>query len=423
MIFRGLLRKPLFFCLVLLVCIVSPAMGSTAHAAVYDWQKGATFYPKSTEDYGSKKFRASVDKLDRLGATYVGLLVPYYQENTSSVVFERGWNTPSDKALAKGIGYIHDRGLKVFLIIHVDCKSQEWRADIAPYDRSLWFKNYGSLLHRYAEIGQKHSVELYSLGTELYSMTSNAVDASNDLHWTKLISEVRQRYHGKLTYGANHSTPSEKFEVNFWPLLDYIGVSAYYPLTESGATPQERLHNSWEKIRQEHIEPLTKYNKPIIFTELGYRSVSNSSHMPYAYDTQDQVDVIEQAQNYEAVFKYWDAYDYVAGWHVWAWEIDPEDGGFSDGKFTPQNKPAENILRKWYSQRRPVQSAAKSMPSDCTINNYYLGHLFKHNKAVYLPHMIAQDTWQSRIVTSHENNNIQVKLATVISTEYGRAGR
>lgn len=390
---RGLFLRPFIFCLVLALLTLTPLFGAGADAAVYDWQKGGSFYPKSADDYGTKNFRQSVDNLDEIGATHVGLLVPYYQADARSVSMERGWNTPSDKALVSGIRYAHNRGLKVFLVIHVDCKSQEWRAELDPYDRKLWFKNYGTILNRYADIGNKHGVELYSLGTELYSMASIEVDADNDAQWKKLIAQVRQRYHGKLTYGANHSTPTEKFEVNFWPLLDYIGISAYYPLTESGATHQERLHNSWAKVNQEHIQPLTKYGKPILFTELGYGSVENSSHMPYAFDTAKRVDVAEQARNYQAVFEYWDAYDYIAGWHVWAWEVDPKDGGLQDGKFTPQDKPAEDVLRAWYGKRRPMmQPVAYVAPLSCRVTNPRLSFIFKDKKTVAVPYMLAQDS-------------------------------
>lgn len=410
---RGLFLKPFIFCLVIVLLTLSPFMGVRADAAVFDWQKGGSFYPKSPEDYGSKNYKESVDNLDDVGANYVGLLVPYYQTDAQSVTMERGWNTPTDKALVKGIKYAHERGLKVFLVIHVDCKSQEWRAVLDPYDRNLWFKNYGALLNKYAEIGDKYGVELYSLGTELYNMASVEVDADNDTQWKKLIGQVRKRYHGKLTYGANHSTPTEKFEVNFWPLLDYIGVSAYYPLTEPGATPEERLHNSWEKVNQEHIKPLTKYGKPILFTELGYGSVENSSHMPYAFDTTKQVDVDEQARNYKAVFEYWDNYDYIAGWHVWAWEIDPKDGGIKDGKFTPQHKPAENVLRSWYHKRRPLQPVAFVAPLNCQVIEPRLSYLFKDKKVVAAPYMIAQDTAPLQVAMQYDTQAVPMKLTAV----------
>ncbi len=48
-----------------------------------------------------------------------------------------------------------------------------------------------------------------------------------DARWRRLISEVRERYTGRLTYAANF----DQYElVTFWDDLDVIGVNAYFPL-------------------------------------------------------------------------------------------------------------------------------------------------------------------------------------------------
>jgi hypothetical protein len=36
----------------------------------------------------------------------------------------------------------------------------------------------------------------------------------------------------------------------------------------------------------------------------------------------------------------------------WQWSPDPNDGGPDDTGYTPHGKPAEQILRSWYSRLR-----------------------------------------------------------------------
>ena len=57
---------------------------------------------------------------------------------------------------------------------------------------------------------------------------------------------------------------------------------------------------------------------------------------------------------YEGFFKSWYGHPNLGGFMVWEWT--PEDGGEDDKGYTPENKPAEKVLREWLA--KPWKSAA-----------------------------------------------------------------
>ncbi|HEX9007949.1 MAG TPA: hypothetical protein VF837_01690, partial [Patescibacteria group bacterium] len=331
-----------------------------AYAAVSNWQKGATIMPQSSTDYSSFSFKQSLANLASIHAGYVTLIVPWYQSNLYSVDFHTGWNTPTDASLIDAIKSAHTLGLKVNLKIHAESDTGEWRAHINPSDRNTWFTNYGNILNHYAVLAQNNGVEEYTIGAELYDMTSPNVNSTNTDHWRSLIAAVRKLYSGSLTYSAQHTTPTEEIEIQFWDALDTIGLAAYFPLATYTANPTlDQLTSSWNDWNNSIIAPLSaKWSKPVVFTEVGYRSVSGANIEPAAYWRQGSVDLNQQSLDYQALFQYWDAQPFMTGLQLWDWSSNPGAGGSNDSNFTPQNKPAQTLISQWYAG-----SAAAPSPS------------------------------------------------------------
>ncbi|MDE1925095.1 MAG: hypothetical protein KGH79_02860 [Patescibacteria group bacterium] len=321
-----------------------------ASASVSNWQKGASFYPSSTTDFSSGNFQQSVKKFKADGGTQVNLIIPYYQSNTGSTDISPGYNTPTDAALIAGIQFTHAQGLQVQISIYLDSYTQEWRALINPSDRNSWYNNYGNVLVHYGQLAQSNNVELYMLGAELINMASSAANPDNTERWIAMIHKVRSVYSGKLTYDANRGGQdwaSELPNIQFWNLLDYIGVSAYYNLTGDGSVAS--LKAGWQNVNNYDINPIVqKWNKPVIFTEVGYRSVSGAHNQPWDSWDSGPYDAQEQVNDYTALFQYWDAYSYVQGVDWWWWSPDPNYGGNGNTDYTPQNKPAEQVLAQWF---------------------------------------------------------------------------
>ncbi len=339
--------------IVLSVIISSYAAGiPVASAAVVDWQKGANINPAWSGDFGTESFRQSLDQLVGTHANAVSLIIPYYQSDVSSTDLAPGWNTPTDDSLIAGIEAAHSRGLAVMLNVHVETKDHGWRANIDPTNRDEWFANYGAVLRHYAFLGAQNQVEALCIGTEMIKLTSPEINASNTQHWKDLITDLRNVFPGKLTYSANHGglgLIDEKKDIGFWSDLDMIGLSAYHPLSQSGTVTIDQMKQEWDAWNHSEVQPLgLQYGKPVIFTEVGYRSITGAHKDPSNWSLGGCYDGNEQLNDYEALLSYWNTQAGMQGMYLWDWKSRAMAGGPGDVAFTPQGKPAQQLLTQWY---------------------------------------------------------------------------
>jgi hypothetical protein len=319
-------------------------------AQVTNWQKGVSIEPISPTVFAEESFKRSLDNLAATGANSVALIIPYYQSSLTSTDLDRGWNTPTDEALIEGIKYAHSKGIKVMLKIHPEVKTNEWRGFINPDDRAGWFNNYGNILEHYATLGQENGADSLCLGAEMFKVTSPSSNPTNTENWNKLIDRVEVKFSGSLTYSAQHTYPREAEEIEFWNRLDYIGFAAYFALAPNDPNPSpETLKAAWDAVNKEAITPLTdRWGKPVLFTEIGYRSMDNTHADPWDWGRNGGANEAEQARNYEALLTYWSTQANMAGVYFWKWETDPNAGGSSDSGYTPQNKQAQQTMTTWF---------------------------------------------------------------------------
>jgi hypothetical protein len=337
--------------------LISPiGISKKARAGTEDWQRGASIYPTEQLDFSSPEFRESLRNLKKTGANYVSLVIPYHQKNKYSSEILSGPDTPSDKVLTDAIEYAHSIDLKVMLKPHLATGDGDWRAFINADDRKAWFASYGDMLDHLADIAEKTHAEEMCIGTELISMSTYTSNAQNKDYWINMINNVRAHYSGLLTYSANwggSDFSEEVSHINFWPYLDFIGISAYYSLAKEIKNPiLPDFDKAWEYWDTHDILPLyQKYNKPILFTEVGYRSVADANIDPYDGTRNGLIDLDIEAKLYESLLEYWNAKPYFAGMQFWNWDIDPLEGGPGDNHYTPRFKPAEEVIKKWWQNQ------------------------------------------------------------------------
>lgn len=337
-----------------------------ALGAVSNWSKAVSIYPTSTTDFASDDFDLVLSEIAADNANTVILVIPYYQKNELATVMTPGSDTPTDESITAAIQKAHEHNLAVMLKLHLDTRNGSWRADINPANRNAWFENYEALLLHYAAIGEVDGVEEICLGTELISMAAANVHADNTARWEKIISDVRKVYGGQLTYSANWGPASsnfadEKNHIEFWPSLDFIGLSAYFRL-QTPDNSVESLMLAWDKLFESDIFPLyQKYERPIQFTEMGYRSVSNAHLKPYDFQTPGVYDALEQVNAYEAMFRFWDDKPEITGVGIWDFYAHTEAGGVGNTDFTPQHKPAEDTMKKWFTA--PIIPVVQIVPT------------------------------------------------------------
>lgn len=300
--------------------------------------KGMNYPVWSVEGYASPASEASLSLLMETGANWVGIIVTEYMDTRSSTeISPDHLLTPSETSLFHIVQLAHAYGFKVLLKLHVDLKDGTWRGQISPLDVRAWFESYKTRALHYAELAEKYGVDLFCLGTEFRSLSGKHFRP----YWEDLIGSVREIYTGPLTYAANW----DEFQtVSFWDLLDYIGIDAYFPLSGAQTPSVEELLRGW-KLWVSLLEDWQKdLKKPVIFTEIGYRSVDYSAQKPWDWTSVAPYNAQAQANCYEAVFRAFADKDWFLGLFFWHWEADPMAGGPGDLGYTPQNKPAQEVL-------------------------------------------------------------------------------
>jgi hypothetical protein len=319
----------------------------STQASTDEFIKGISIATWTTHEYGLPQTDATLSQvLKPMGVTWVAVVVTCYQDKTSSRDIICGKDrTPSDESLRHVIQYAHRQGMRVILKPHVDLYDDEghWRGEIGfGSDETawrVWFESYTRMITYYARLAQENGVEYYVVGTEL-EKTSHRAD-----QWRAVIKAARAVYKGPMTYAANMD---EGNQITWWDTLDAIGVDAYFSLTNKDDPSVQEIKAAWSPIVIRLEELSQKWNRPIIFTEVGYRSLNGANKEPWNSEAKGALDLQEQADCYRAVFETFKDKPWWRGVIWWGVDTNPTVGGSYDTNFTPHDKPAEDVLRFYY---------------------------------------------------------------------------
>ena len=337
--------------LALTICVAWGGLFPTQARADTPKQQGmsyAAWWPGLYDSPGSDRALAN---LEATGADWVALIVTWYQDTTESTTIYRADATPTDEDVTHAIAQAHALGLKVMLKPHVDVLYEDaWRGEIgesfSEAQWQKWFASYRSFISYYALIASNLGVEQFCIGVELVATTHRAAE------WRAVSAQVRGLYDGPITYASNHS--GEEVSITWWDAVDYIGIDAYYPLTDENDPSYETLLAAWEALLPTFVGLAAQWDKPILFTEVGYRSIDGANRWPWDWQRAGDLDLQEQADCYRALLEaVWDQ-PWFAGIYWWAWDADPFAGGPSDLDYTPYDKPAEALLRAYYGAPAPA---------------------------------------------------------------------
>ncbi|MGV3504153.1 MAG: glycoside hydrolase family 113 [Adhaeribacter sp.] len=260
----------------------------------------------------------------------------------------------SDQGLVYTTRLAKKHGIKTLLKPHLWLRdrSGKWLGDIEMSDEETWktwFRNYRTFILHYARLAEQEQIEALCIGTELHKAA-----VSREQDWRRLIADIRLVYSGQLTYAANWYLEYE--QVRFWDALDFIGVQAYFPLTKNHHPSLAELKKGWKAHLPDLARLARRYQKPLVFTEAGYKSSPDAGIEPWAWPKRgvaspDQVSEQTQANCYQALFlSVWDQ-PWFSGIFIWKWYPQVRNNGRDHHDFTPQHKPAEKILSQWYSKQ------------------------------------------------------------------------
>lgn len=202
--------------------------------------------------------------------------------------------------------------------------------------------SYSTFILDFAEVAQKINADILCIGTELEKFV-----AKRPKYWSRLITKIRTIYKGKLTYAANWD---EFKRVPFWKQLDYIGVDAYFPLSDQKTPTIAEFEKGWQPHKKEIKRIQQEHNKPILFTEYGYRSVDFNGKKPWESNRiKGSVNLLAQKNATQALYNQFWKEDWFAGGFIWKWFTNhTKVGGENNNRFTPQNKPAQELIKELY---------------------------------------------------------------------------
>jgi hypothetical protein len=312
--------------------------------------KGVSYEAWWTGEFASPNSDETLANVIRpTGADWIALIVKCIQDTPQSTTITcEGHNlTSTDEEIIHAIQQAHSVGLKVMLKPHIDFTSPIANGGRAAInfggDESAWhawFDSYTRVIVHYAEIAQSTGAEYFVIGTELSSTTGREAD------WRTLVRDVRAVYTGRLTYAA--LTYLEPLRIAWWDALDAIGIDAYFLLTVTTQPTLEQLKLGWTPalILMENLS--RQWNRPIILAEVGYMSVDGTNRVPGYWALDGATDPDEQALAYQSVFEAFSGKSWWGGVFWWSYSTDPNQGGLADRGYSPHNKPAEDVLRRYF---------------------------------------------------------------------------
>lgn len=219
-----------------------------------------------------------------------------------------------------------------------------------------WFDNYTQFAVHFAQISKQHDLPYFIIGDQL---TNTAVDTNRttakvdpngidrgvpgesfpncsgrrDCGWRHVAHALRSPtyatfmghtsqtgagYTGKLIYAASWGAAtdgvsvSEYDHITWWDAVDYIGVDAFFPLTQNADVTVPDLVNAWHgkglDLRGNgdiygKLEKLAgTFNRPVLFTGAGYVSAAGANGDPLGA-TSDSPDQNEQLNDMQALFQ------------------------------------------------------------------------------------------------------------------------
>lgn len=300
-----------------------------------------------------RQLPASLDELVELGVDHVALIPSFFQERLG----ETGFIWPSgrervDADTRAAIRLAHDRGLRVLLKPHLwleDTSDGSWRGDINPDAEGWqsWRASYRDAVLSYARLAAEEGVAAISIGSELTELA-----LARPRFWRELAADVRALFGGQITYAANWDREFE--QIQWWDATDAIGVDAFWPLVDSAEAEltQAGCVARMGAIREQLATVSTRVDRPVILTEIGYKSASGAAYDPWEWHADDQEpDPQLQSLIYRCladVLGAGAAESWLEGLYVWNWYTNPRWGGLSNSDFTPRRKPAQGILEAWF---------------------------------------------------------------------------
>ena len=298
--------------------------------------------------YISRKAAESLAKMASLGSNAASIIPYSYirdpQAPAPIPISDRA-GSENDESVINAIYSAKKLGMVAILKPQIWLGGGRWPGDVEMQNEADWqafFNHYYDWIRHYALMAEIHRADMLIIGTEFARATLARED-----DWIELIRKIRKLYSGKITYASNWG---EEFEnVGFWDELDYIGLDCYYPLSKKENASEKELDANFRDVLRKVEKIQKKYDKPLFFTETGFRSVPAPWRQPHAHAEEGAGYHGEhQRLCYEIVLRNLAGKDWCQGVMFWKWPSYLESRGLENTDYFPVGKPAEGVVAEWF---------------------------------------------------------------------------
>lgn len=285
-----------------------------------------------------------------IGSNWIAVIPYGFSEKGKPEVFYNQskwqWWGETEAGVLETIRLAKVEGLKVLLkpqvyIHHGWVGEVEFQSEAAWHQ---WENSYRNFICYYARIAEDEKLPMLCIATEF-----DRVAKKREAFFRSLIREIRSLYSGKLVYSANWD---QYQNIPFWNALDFIGISAYFPLRDEASPRVTDLISDWEPHRKMLAAFSAQKDMPILFTEFGYLSVEGCAGKTWDLERclgDLLVNQNAQANALEALFCSFWHHAWWAGGFLWKWYPEGQGHeGFPEKDYTPQGKMAMNVLQNFY---------------------------------------------------------------------------
>lgn len=202
---------------------------------------------------------------------------------------------------------------------------------------TIWEQNYSNYILSFAKIAEDNKVDIFCFSTELKQVT-----IKRPLFFKHIIKDIKKIYSGKLTYAANWDNFKN---VGFWKELDFIGVDAYFPLSDEKQPTVKTLEKAWLPIVKKLEDVSNQYQKPILFTEYGFESCDYNTKQTWGSNGKYKPNQQAQSNAYQAMYNVLYSKKWFSGGFLWKWHLTDRTKRNFKTSFTPEGKAAKAVIK------------------------------------------------------------------------------
>ena len=290
----------------------------------------------------------SFDPIAQVNANWTAIIpFGFIRNDQSNVEYNISWQWwgERDEGVIALTQHAHSKNIKIMIKPQIWLMGGAFTGDFDLSTEAEWQEledtYYDYILH-FADLADSIGAEAFCVGTEFKNFI-----AKRPAYWGALIDSVRAHFDGELTYAGNWDS-YQAFP--HWNKLDYIGIDAYFPLSESKTPTVDEFVQSWQSHYTSIETHQKQIGKPVLFTEYGYRSVDYCGKHPWDSSQGGVVNEEAQKNAYEAIYQVFWHKPWFQGGFLWKWYPNHlNSGGSTNNRFTPQNKLAEQTVKQWYN--------------------------------------------------------------------------